>query len=116
MSDYLKKGLLLGIGAAISGKERLDQLLKDLVDRNEITQDQAKNVMQNFIEKGEVKTEEWNTKQKEQMQNTAKNNGVATQADIDEIKSRLNIIEAELKLNEQNSAEENTNEDPGTVE
>lgn len=55
MSDYLKKGFLLGLGAAISGKEKLDQKLKELVDKNELTQEQAKTVMKNFIEKGEMK-------------------------------------------------------------
>ena len=29
MSDYLRKGFLLGLGAAISGKEKLEEKLKE---------------------------------------------------------------------------------------
>lgn len=66
MSNYLKKGFLLGLGAAVSGKEKLEQKLKELVDKNELTQDEAKSMMDNFIEKGDTKKQEWSSKQKKQ--------------------------------------------------
>ncbi|WP_087973678.1 phasin family protein [Oceanobacillus rekensis] len=96
MSDYLKKGFLLGLGAAVSGKEKLSQKLKELVDKNELTQEQAKTMMQNFIDKGGMKKEEWSTKNYEQMSKKATEYGLATKEDINELRARLTELEEKL--------------------
>ncbi|PAV31422.1 hypothetical protein CIL05_01850 [Virgibacillus profundi] len=98
MNEILKKGFLLGLGAAVSSKEKFDQKLQELVDKNELTSDQARSVMQKFVEKGEMKKDEWSTKQFEQTQKMAKDMGVATKEDINELRAR--ITELEEKLNE----------------
>ncbi|WP_156290185.1 phasin family protein [Oceanobacillus salinisoli] len=105
MSDYLKKGFLLGIGAAVSGKEKLEQKLKELVEKNEITQEQAKSVMDNFIEKGDTKKQEWTSKQKEQTQKWAREIGLATKEEVDELKKRVSALEEKLS-DENNPIEE----------
>ncbi|WP_085993996.1 phasin family protein [Oceanobacillus senegalensis] len=104
MSDYLKKGFLLGIGAAVSGKEKLEQKLKDLVERNEITREQAKNMMDDFITKGETKNQEWSDKQKGQMKKMAEDYGLATKEEVEELRRR--IIELEDKMSTTNLTEE----------
>ncbi|MFD1852235.1 phasin family protein [Oceanobacillus bengalensis] len=96
MSDYLKKGFLLGLGAAVSGKEKLEQKLKELVDKNELSQEQAKSMMNDFIEKGDSKKEEWSQKQKEQMLKMAKELGLATKDDVDELRKRINDLEMKI--------------------
>jgi polyhydroxyalkanoate synthesis regulator phasin len=96
MSDIIKKGFLLGLGAAISGKEKLEKKLDELVDRNEISQDEAKEMMNNFIEKGEMKTGEWSAKQMEQSKKKAEDLGLATKDDIAALQER--ITELEIKL------------------
>ena len=100
MSDYLKKGFLLGLGAAVSGKEKLEQKLNELVEKNELSQDQAKQVMNKFIEKGEMKKDEWSQKQVKQTEKMADDLGFATKEDIDALNKR--ITELEVKLNDQN--------------
>lgn len=100
MSDFLKKGFLLGLGAAVSSKERLDKKLKDLVDKNELTRDQAKSVMQNFLDKGESTKDEWSTKQYEQTQAMARDLGIATKEDVNELRARITELESKLKVEE----------------
>lgn len=97
MSDFLKKGFLLGLGAAVSGKEKLDNKLQEMVEKNELTQEQARTVMQNFIDKGEMKADEWNTKQYEQTQQIAKDLGLATKEDINDLETRISELEAKLE-------------------
>lgn len=96
MGDYLKKGFLLGLGAAISGKEKLEKKLDELVSKNEITREEAKAMMQNFVEKGETKTEEWSQKQKEQMKKSAEEIGLATKEEVQELKQRITKLEEKL--------------------
>jgi len=97
MNDFLKKGFLLGLGAAVSGKEKLESKLKELVEENELTQEQAKTVMRNFVEKGEMKKDEWGVKQQEQTKKMVEDLGVATKEDINELRAR--ITELEEKIN-----------------
>lgn len=96
MNDFLKKGFLLGLGAAVSGKEKLESKLKELVEKNELTQEQAKTVMRNFVEKGEMKKDEWNSKQYEEIQKMSQDLGVATKDDINELRARITELEAKL--------------------
>lgn len=96
MSDFLKKGFLLGLGAAVTGKEKLDSKLQQMVEKNELTQEQARTVMRNFMDKGEMKTDEWNTKQFEQTQQMAKDLGLATKEDINELRARISELESQL--------------------
>ncbi|HLR67286.1 phasin family protein [Virgibacillus alimentarius] len=96
MNETLKKGFLLGLGAAVSGKEKLDSKLKELVEKNELTQEQAKSVLNDFVEKGEQKSEEWNTKQFEQTKKIVKDMGIATKDDIDELRARLTELEEKV--------------------
>ncbi|MFC3038638.1 phasin family protein [Virgibacillus xinjiangensis] len=101
MSDTLRKGFLLGLGAAISGKEKLDTKLKEMVDKNELTQEQARNMMDSFVVKGEMKRDEWNSKQYDQTRKMAKDLGLATREDINELRARITQLEAKLGEDEQ---------------
>lgn len=101
MSDYLKKGFLLGLGAALAGKEKLEKKLNELVSKNEISPDQAKQMMNEFIQKGEMKTGEWNMKQEEQKRKAAEELGLATKEDLASIHARITELELRLE-NEDN--------------
>lgn len=98
MSDFLKKGFLLGLGAAVTSKEKFDRRLKELVEKNELTREQARTVMQNFLDKGEETKDEWSTKQYEQTQDMARDLGLATKEDINVLRARLTELESKVKL------------------
>lgn len=97
MGNLLRKGFLLGLGAAVSGKEKLDLRLKELVDKNELTQDQARTVMDNFLEKGELKKVEWSDKQHEQTKQIVKDLGIATKEDLDALRMRVTDLEEKIE-------------------
>ncbi|WP_340081523.1 hypothetical protein [Terribacillus sp. FSL K6-0262] len=100
MADLLRKGFLLGVGAALAGKEKLDAKLKELVEKGEITPQQAKDLIQRFVEKGEAKSNEWNEKNQENMQKKASELGLATKADVDALKQRISHLELRLHKKE----------------
>ncbi|WP_200410958.1 phasin family protein [Virgibacillus salexigens] len=97
MNDVLKKGFLLGLGAAVTSKEKFESKVKQLVDKNELTQEQARTVLQNFVDKGEMKKDEWNSQQYEQTQKLAKEFRLATKEDIDELRARITELESKLE-------------------
>ncbi|HLR03109.1 MAG TPA: hypothetical protein VK111_10250 [Virgibacillus sp.] len=99
MSDFLRKGFLLGLGAAVSGKEKLEAKLSDLVERNELTKEQARTVMDNFIEKGALKKAEWKETQQGKTQDIASDLGVATEEEVEALKARITELESKLENN-----------------
>lgn len=100
MADLLRKGFLLGVGAAVAGKEKLDAKLKELVAKGEITPQQAKDLIQRFVDKGEAKSNEWNEKNQENMQKKVNDLGLATKADVDALKQRISHLELRLQNKE----------------
>ncbi|MFP7479871.1 phasin family protein [Terribacillus saccharophilus] len=100
MADLLRKGFLLGVGAALAGKEKLDAKLKELVAKGEITPQQAKDLIQRFVDKGEAKSNEWNEKNQENMQKKVNDLGLATKADVDALKQRISHLELRLQNSE----------------
>ncbi|WP_217586363.1 phasin family protein [Lentibacillus saliphilus] len=96
MSDILRKGFLLGLGVAVSGKERVEKVLNDLVDKNELTQEQAKSVLNSLIEKGEAKASEWDVKQHEQTRKLADELGFALKEDVEKLAARISVLEEKL--------------------
>lgn len=100
MADLLRKGFLLGVGAALVGKEKLDAKLKELVAKGEITPQQAKDLIQRFVDKGEAKSNEWNEKNQENMQKKVNDLGLATKADVDALKQRISHLELRLQNKE----------------
>ncbi|WP_152656923.1 phasin family protein [Oceanobacillus sp. CFH 90083] len=111
MSEYLRKGFLLGLGAAVSGKEKFEQKVKELVEKNELTQEQAKTVLDNFIEKGSSKKDEWDEKSRERKKDWARESGLATTDDIDELRARITVLEEKLGVSLEAEAEEETAEE-----
>ncbi|MFD1064577.1 phasin family protein [Oceanobacillus locisalsi] len=106
MSDYLRKGFLLGLGAAVSGKEKFEQKVKELVEKNELTQEQARTVLDNFMEKGSSKKDEWDEKSREKKKDLARETGIATTEEIDELQARVSVLEEKLGVSsEENEAE-----------
>ncbi|SNZ04369.1 Polyhydroxyalkanoate synthesis regulator phasin [Terribacillus aidingensis] len=100
MADLLRKGFLLGVGAALTGKEVLDSKLKELVSKGEISPQQAKDLIQRFVEKGEAKSSEWSEKNQENMQKKVNELGLATKAEVDELKQRISHLELRLQNTE----------------
>lgn len=97
MANFFRKGFLLGLGAAVSGKEKLENGLKELVDEGELSRDEARSVMDDFVDKGETKTDEWNAKQREQTDKMIKSLGIATNEDVDALRLRVKDLEEKLE-------------------
>lgn len=98
MSDLLKKGFHLGLGAAISGKERFEKMVNEMVKRGEISPSQAKNMvnnwMANWIEKGESKDKEWNEQAKAKYQDQMKELGFVSKEDYEKLEARVQRLES----------------------
>lgn len=96
MNGFLKNGFLLGIGAAVAGKEKLDETFTKLVEKGSMTQTEADTIFDDFFKKGESKSEEWNQEFKEMAKSQLSELGFVTKEELDIVQAQLVLLQQEI--------------------
>lgn len=96
MNGFLKSGFLLGIGAAVAGKEKLDETFTKLVEKGSMTQTEADTIFDDFFKKGESKSEEWNQEFKEMTKSQLSELGFVTREELDIVQAQLVLLQQEI--------------------
>lgn len=100
MSDLLKKGFLVGLGAAMSSKEKFEQVMNEMAAKGQVSPSEAKDMMNEFQAKGEKKNQEW-TKQSEQyVKDMMKDLGFVTKEEYEALEKRIEKLEAKHEESE----------------
>ncbi len=94
MSDLLKKGFFIGLGAAMSSKEKFDKVVDEMVAKGQVSPGEAKDMMNEFKEKGEKKNQEWSAQSEEYIKNMIKDLGFVTKEEYEKLESRIEKLEA----------------------
>ena len=58
MQDLLKKALSLGFGALLVSKDKIEDVVNELVKKGELGQEEGKDLVNELIEKGEASVNE----------------------------------------------------------
>ncbi|WP_347862158.1 hypothetical protein U0355_02910 [Salimicrobium sp. PL1-032A] len=93
MNNLLKRGFHLGIGAAVSGKERFGKMIQDMVDKGEMTPREAKELMDEWVRKGESLDRDWTNQSRAKMKDRMKELGFVPEEDYLELKARVERLE-----------------------
>ncbi|MEH7885410.1 hypothetical protein V7654_13950 [Bacillus sp. JJ1609] len=96
MNGFLKSGFLLGLGAAVAGKEKLDETFMKLIEKGSMTQTEADTIFDDFFKKGETKSEEWNQEFREMTKSQLSELGFVTREELDTIQAQLVLLQQEL--------------------
>ncbi|TLS37917.1 phasin family protein [Pseudalkalibacillus caeni] len=98
MENLFKKGFLLGIGVAASGKEKLENTLEKYVSAGQLTKNEARSLLEATSEKGKNEINSWNNEIKKKTTEQLKQLGFVTQEDFKEIQAQLVLLQEELEL------------------
>lgn len=96
MNSYLKNGFYLGLGAAMAGKEKVEKILDEMVVNGEISAPQAKQMFNEFMEKGKLKDEEWQMRSKAKMKDKFESLGFVTKEEYIALAKRVEMLEQQL--------------------
>jgi len=96
MNGFLKSGFLLGLGAAVAGKEKLDETFMKLIEKGSMTQTEADTIFDDFFKKGETKSEEWNQEFRKMTKSQLSELGFVTREELDTIQAQLVLLQQEL--------------------
>jgi polyhydroxyalkanoate synthesis regulator phasin len=96
MNNFMKSGFLLGLGAAVAGKEKVDETIMKLVEKGNMTQAEADTIFDDFFKKGESKSGEWNKEFKEMARSQLTELGFVTREELETVKAQLVLLQEEI--------------------
>ncbi|WP_174731516.1 phasin-related domain-containing protein [Mesobacillus harenae] len=98
MNNLLKKGFLLGLGAAVVGKERVEETVKSLVQKGQMAPNEAEAILDEFFKKGEEKSDRWNEELRNMTKQELKELGFVTQEELSVVHDQLTFLREEIEM------------------
>jgi poly(hydroxyalkanoate) granule-associated protein len=93
MLDYIRKITLAGAGLAIITTEKIQEMMDDLVKKGEMTEKEAREVINEFIEKSKQARRDLEEKVEKTITAFLNRMNIPTRKELDEIKERLERLE-----------------------
>ncbi|MCE5169058.1 polyhydroxyalkanoate synthesis regulator [Paenibacillus profundus] len=100
MSDLLKKAVSLGWGLTMASKEKVENLVDELVKRGELAPAESKEWINRLIEKGEKEQAEFKTMIQEQVKRKLQEMDVPVKSELAALEARIAELEARLARSE----------------
>lgn len=96
-NNWIKQLVMLGIGTTSVVAEKLREVSDDLVKDGKLNPEQAKAVMDDLMQ--QLKSEQGNfeTQMQRQMRNALQDLGVPRQAEMDELRGRIDRLERQIR-------------------
>lgn len=92
MKEFLKRGLYLGVGAFTLTKEKIEQVVDDLVHRGEADKKDRRDLIEEFMNRAQ----EFEKELTEKIKNIVINYGFASKKEVEELKKRIEGLEKKL--------------------
>ena len=96
VSDFAKKFLLAGLGAAAFSKEEIEKIAGKLAAKGELSKSEAIRVINNLAEKGKSAQSDISKLVRQEFEKILRESAIASKKDVDEIKKRLSLLEKKL--------------------
>ena len=100
MLDLIKKSIYLGMGAATVTKEKIESLVDELIEKGQLKKEEKPGVVKDLMDKIEKEERELTDKIKSEIQKSIEELGLATKKDIDELNKKLKNLEKMLSNKE----------------
>ena len=106
IKDLVERTFLAGMGAAALTKDRIQELVEELVDRGQINADEGRAVMERLVARSREEARAALKKADGSLHTAYRELGLGSQRDLDEIALRLQQLEHRVKLLEAQSDEQ----------
>jgi polyhydroxyalkanoate synthesis regulator phasin len=109
MNELIKKVFSLGLGATIASKEKIQQVVDELVVKGELGQNESKDLIASLVAKGEEQKEYVQQMVRDQVKRVLDELQIATKQDLKDLEARLKASGAS---EESSSDTHNSNSNP----
>jgi len=93
MLELLRKSVLMGLGAVMITKEKIEELVDELIKKGELTEDQRSKAIQDLLEKSKEQEKEFIDKVNAQVKKAVEKLGVPTREDIERLEKKIDELQ-----------------------
>ncbi|MBN1276002.1 MAG: phasin family protein [Deltaproteobacteria bacterium] len=93
MIDFIKKGLMTGVGLAVMTKDKIEELVKEIIEKGEISEQEGKELIDKLQRKAEQARRDLEQKIEGIVEKTLEKMNVPTRKDITEMEERIKELE-----------------------
>lgn len=97
MLEFIKKGMLAGLGAAVVTRESAAKVLNELVEKGKISRQEASETADRLVEQGKGEFEKTRQDLNQLFHQMLNNANVATNDDLKALKERVAVLEAHIE-------------------
>ena len=96
MQDFLKKVFNLSLGVFSVTKEKIEEIVKELVKKGEVSQEEGKKLVNELLEKGEKTKKELEAQMEKIVKGIIERLDLATRKELNELKSEIEQLKEKL--------------------
>jgi polyhydroxyalkanoate synthesis regulator phasin len=97
MKESVRKIGLIGAGLWAMTEDKMNELVKDLVDKGDISKEEGKKAVQELIDESKKQTIDLEKKVSEKIQDAMSKKDIFTKKDMNELESRIKDLEEEIR-------------------
>jgi polyhydroxyalkanoate synthesis regulator phasin len=98
MNDLFSRGILLGLGAAVAGKEKLEETIMKMVNQGMMSKNEADSLFSDLVKKGAEKSESWNNDIRTSVTDQLKELGFVTKDQVDTLQAQIVLLQQEIAV------------------
>ena len=91
--EPLKNILLAGLGVLGAGKDKLQATVESMVDKGELTREQAEKVLESWVERGKEEQAQVSSKVSDEIQRVIQKLNLVTRDELDAVIARVEALE-----------------------
>ncbi len=100
MIDFLKRTIWIGAGLAAMTAEKIEETVKEIVNRGHITEKEGKDLIADLIEKSKKARRELGERVDKMVQDSLQRLKIPTRKEVEELKAKIEEIEKALAKKE----------------
>jgi polyhydroxyalkanoate synthesis regulator phasin len=92
MLDFFKRGFLATVGALSISREKIQEMVDQLVERGELTRDEGKQLVDKLIKRGQEERETMRDLVHQEVQKVVSELDIATRKDLQALNKKLDAL------------------------
>ncbi|MBI5593490.1 MAG: hypothetical protein HY881_23795 [Deltaproteobacteria bacterium] len=89
MLDFIKKTMLTGIGIAMKTKDELEEWVKEIVKKGEMSENEGKSFLDDLKKKSEKAQKDFEEKIESKFKDLLKKADIATRGEVNDLKNEI---------------------------
>ena len=97
MSDVLRRLLFTGLGALVITKDKMEDMVSELVSEGEISEEEGKNIVNNFVSRAREEREKIADRVRSELEKQYGSAGLASKKEVEKLRLEVRDLSAKVR-------------------